>query len=766
MKYMKSFNKYFFLLFVLLTVLTIDVKAAAKAGEATVKVNATTTVSLATTYQTTLRNSTGISARWSTSSSNISITSQTNTSATIKGVSAGTAQLNYYCSYYINGYYRTMDFYYTITIESSGSTSNLTISPTSITLDEGDTYSVTAYQPGYQGGVYFTSNNSNIANVSTGNSSGYYTYGTVTAISAGTTYIYAKSMNGATSSACTVTVRAKTIPPTSIYLPGSKTIEEGEYAYITASVSPSNATYTLSWSSSNTDVATVSSAGRVYGKKPGTARITAKINGYSLSDYCDVTVKAKQVIATKLSIEGPSTLPLGESFQLVPIYEPNNATTVFSYVSNNESVATVSSTGLITAVGVGNTTITITETISKLSSTIEITVPEQEIEDTDISILENALYIENVNGIPGATINLKIKLKNIITAYGCAFNLTLPKNFSLLTDESGDVAYNLSNRAKKMLVISKDWKDGNYDFALIAAESSATITGTDDIFITFKLVIPNDAEGDYKLFLTDNLLITMVDEIVQDKMLEDIVTTLNVSEEYEPDNGDEEIEVTDITEMDNVLYVESKNIFADGLNPIQLKMKNSAEVTAVEFILELPEGMSFESVILLPDRVTSRADFVTPIVTPISDQKVHVMIYPSDYSNVRPFTGNNGGIARIKIKTDKDIALGEYPLLLRDVKVSDKNGETDTNPYVKSVLTIIEGTLGDANNNDDVEVGDIMSIINYMSKHPSSRFQKGKADVNGDDEVDISDIMGVVNTIVRRIKQNSSMTRTYDIEPQ
>jgi hypothetical protein len=53
-----------------------------------------------------------------------------------------------------------------------------------------------------------------------------------------------------------------------------------------------------------------------------------------------------------------------------------------------------------------------------------------------------------------------------------------------------------------------------------------------------------------------------------------------------------------------------------------------------------------------------------------------------------------------------------------------------------------------------------------MSKHPSSRFQKGKADVNGDDEVDISDIMGVVNTIVRRIKQNSSMTRTYDIEPQ
>lgn len=223
---------------------------------------------------------------------------------------------------------------------------------------------------------------------------------------------------------------------------------------------------------------------------------------------------------------------------------------------------------------------------------------------------------------------------------------------------------------------------------------------------------------------------------------------------------------TDISELDNVLYVESKNIFADGLNPIQVKMKNSIEIAAIEFILELPDGMTYDSAVLLPDRVTSRSDFSAPVVTPISDKKVHIMVYPSDYNNVKTFKGNNGSILRIKIETSKDIPIGDYPLILRDVKISDKDGETLTHSYIKSTLSIVDGVLGDANNNDDVEIGDIMAIINYMSKHPSSRFQKDKADVNGDSDVDISDIMGVVNTIVRRIKRQNAEVKLNNNEPQ
>ena len=358
---------------VFLMTICLDGNAAIKAGEATVDVGSTATVSLATTYQTTLRNSTIQTYRWSTTSTSLSIISQSAYSCTIKGLSTGTAQVDYYCSYWIDGYYRTMDFYYTVTIKSG--TVSLTISPTSITLDEGDTYSVTAYQPGYVGGVYFTSNNSSIASVSTDNNSGYYTYGTVTAKSEGTTYIYAKSATGATSTACTVTVKAKVIKPTSILVtPGSKNIEEGEYTNLSAIVSPSNATYTLTWSSSDTNIATVTSSGRVYGKKAGTARITAKVDGYSLSDYCIVTVTAKQVLATSLSVDVPTEMFVGETYQLFPTYVPSNATVDFSYISDNPNVINVSSSGLLSAVSAGIADITVTETFSQLKKSIRIVV--------------------------------------------------------------------------------------------------------------------------------------------------------------------------------------------------------------------------------------------------------------------------------------------------------------------------------------------------------------------------------------------------------
>ena len=412
---MKQYVQTITIILICLVGLCVNAHASAKAGEATVAVGSTTTISLATTYQTTLRKATSVSASWSTSNSNVSITSRTNTSCTIKGVTAGTAQVNYYCSYYIDGYYRTMDFYYTVTISGSSSGSSITLTPSSISLYEGETYQVTAYQPGYVGGVYFTTSNSSVASVSTSSNSGYYTYGTVTANSVGTTYIYAKSAAGATSSACTVTVKTKTISPTSILvLPGSKSIEEGEYASLTATVSPSNATYSLTWSSNNTSVATVSSSGRVYGKSPGTARITAKIDGYSLSDYCDITVTAKQIVATSLSAEGPGTLNIGDTYQLSPVYAPNNATVSFQYTSDNSDVVGVSSSGLLTAVGAGSATVTVTETVSKLNTTVSVNVPTPEVPDIDISDLDNVIYIGNVNGSAGRSMTLSVKMRGRI----------------------------------------------------------------------------------------------------------------------------------------------------------------------------------------------------------------------------------------------------------------------------------------------------------------------------------------------------------------
>lgn len=742
---MKRFNQILAIVLACLIGVCIDIHASIKAGDATVKVGSTTTISLATTYQTTLNRSTGISARWSTSSSNVTITSQTNKSCTIKGVTAGTAQVNYYCSYYIDGYYRTMDFYYTVTIESG--VANLSISPTSITLDEGDTYSVTAYQPGYVGGVYFTSNNSSIASVSEDYNSGYYTYGTVTAMSAGTTYIYAKSMNGATSTACTVTVRAKVIKPTSILvLPGNKTIEEGEYVSLSATVSPSNATYSLTWTSNNTDVATVSSSGRVYGKSPGTARITAKVDGYSLSDYCDVTVKAKQVVATSLSAEGPGTLAIGETYQLTPTYAPSNSTVSFQYTSDNTTVITVSPSGLITAVGAGTATVTVTETVSNLTTTVnvevpEIEAPETDVYDTDISELENVIYIDNIVACAGKQITLSVKMKNTVAVQGFGFDLYLPNGASLAKDKDG---FNLVTLSTERTTEKKiNYFDSNImeDGALRVLGSSTggyTIDGTDGEIVKIVVNLSSDMEeGDYPVILR---AIQLADNNNNGYETDMVKSTLTIADKD-----------TDISSLDNVIYIGNVEGRIGSQMTLSVKMKNNVEVQGFGFDLYLPNGVTvakdedgFALVTLSNERTTEKKTnyFDSNIM---EDGALRVLASSTGGYTI---SGTDGEIVQVVVNISKDMEEGDYPIILREIALSDNNSHGYETHYVKSTLTISAYTPGDVNGDGKINVIDFTAIANYILGKTPEGFIEKAADVIVDNKVNVVDLTAVANIIL------------------
>ncbi len=91
---------------------------------------------------------------------------------------------------------------------------------------------------------------------------------------------------------------ASTVPVTSITISGeSAPIYAGSTATLSANVQPSNATdRSVSWSSSNTSVATVDSSGLVTAKSAGTAIITATANdGSGVSNTKSITVKALTV---------------------------------------------------------------------------------------------------------------------------------------------------------------------------------------------------------------------------------------------------------------------------------------------------------------------------------------------------------------------------------------------------------------------------------------------------------------------------------------
>lgn len=268
----------------------------------------------------------------------------------------------------------------------------VSISPTKLTLAPGETAYVSyshKYSNSYTSAAnaYFSSSNTRIATVSSS--------GLVTAINPGTTYInvYSKISNAANAPYCIVTVKKST--PTGVSLPSSLNLIIGESKTLVPTVIPSGASTSFSWNSDNSNIATVNSSGIVTGIKVGTTKVKVTTNIGNYTAYCNVTVKDPPIEPTQITVKNAINLYKGFTYTLIPTLQPNNAETTYTWQSGNTNIATVSTTGKITAKKTGTTTITIT-TKNNLKATCEVTVLELPANITENMINSKITIIENL----------------------------------------------------------------------------------------------------------------------------------------------------------------------------------------------------------------------------------------------------------------------------------------------------------------------------------------------------------------------------------
>lgn len=224
--------------------------------------------------------------------------------------------------------------------------SGVSLSKSSLNLYVGETESLAATvapEDASDKTVSWSSGNSAVASVSNGK---------VTANKPGTAVIKVVTNDLSKEAACTVTVKrhAESVELSQkeikLYL--------GENRSLTATVLPSDASdKNVTWSSSNPNVATVSTAGNVVSKSVGTTVITVKTADGGHQASCHVTVLEPVVYATSLTITPQAlNMNIGESASLTLQMLPSNANEKLVWESDNESVARVVN-GDITAVGVG-----------------------------------------------------------------------------------------------------------------------------------------------------------------------------------------------------------------------------------------------------------------------------------------------------------------------------------------------------------------------------------------------------------------------------
>lgn len=183
---------------------------------------------------------------------------------------------------------------------------------------------------------------------------------------AGTAYVTITLASGAPAKV-KITV-AKKVKTTSLKVNVNKNLpmKIGQKVTVKATVAPITSSQTVTYSSSNKKVATVSSSGVIQAKASGTAKIKVK-SGSKI-----VTIK---VTVAKVKITGVTktvSLTVGQTLQLKPVVTNALSKIGVTYKSSKKKVAAVSAGGKITAKKKGTATITVTA--AKVSVKCKVTV--------------------------------------------------------------------------------------------------------------------------------------------------------------------------------------------------------------------------------------------------------------------------------------------------------------------------------------------------------------------------------------------------------
>jgi uncharacterized protein YjdB len=182
--------------------------------------------------------------------------------------------------------------------------------------------------------------------------------GVVTGVKAGQTFINVTTDNGKPAY-CKLTVTEPIVKVTNIEFDMSTmTLEEGKSQILSVTVKPDNATdKTVTWSSDNTNIATVDSEGKVTAVTAGKATITCTANdGSGVKATCEVTVTS---VVKSIELPATMTVAAGQTVTLTPTLTPADAVTTLTWSSDDETIATVNSEGVVTGVKKGQTFINV-----------------------------------------------------------------------------------------------------------------------------------------------------------------------------------------------------------------------------------------------------------------------------------------------------------------------------------------------------------------------------------------------------------------------
>lgn len=220
--------------------------------------------------------------------------------------------------------------------------------------------------------------------------------GLVKGLKAGDANVTVKVKDKDVSATIKVTVYAS--DPTSVVITDSPTsAKAGTIVQLKANVLPATAIQEVTWSSNNTDVATVDATGKVEFKKAGEVVITAATKAKATVKR-DVTITVGNPDPNEIVVAaqtGVNTVMLYDKLQMVATVNPEDAPNTVTWSVNDDTIASIDANGLLDAKKVGKVIVTATSTVkSEVLGTLEIEVTIPAATSLDVTGLHTVIQVD------------------------------------------------------------------------------------------------------------------------------------------------------------------------------------------------------------------------------------------------------------------------------------------------------------------------------------------------------------------------------------
>ena len=222
---------------------------------------------------------------------------------------------------------------------------------------------------------------------------------------------------------------------------------------------------------------------------------------------------------------------------------------------------------------------------------------------------------------------------------------------------------------------------------------------------------------------------------------------------------------TDVSYLLDAVYIEPFCARIGGDAKVAICLKNAQKASAYNFDLVLPEGVTIakDSNGKYIDALSNRHDDHTRTFNYKGD---NTYSFATLSGNSEALTGNDGAIRLVTLHVADNMAEGSYPIEIRNASYSLTDGTLHSLENTTTSITVENYLLGDVNGNNGVDIGDAVTIVNYLVGKPTTTFVEKAADTNKNNQVDIGDAVTIVNYLVGKTASLSRKATDGGKEPQ